>query len=719
MLKRQRSVVLTAVRPSRALLVAATVLLVAAPCGLQGQTRGIQPTDYYRMSFVGDVSLSPTAQHVAFTLTTVVEDENARRRSVWLQRLDGGLPDGEPFRATDPTRDASVIGWSPDGRQLAFNSRRGEESIWFLDLSRPGEAHQIPGLGGPPIWSPDGDWIAYLAAPSDDERAGPRNGWISPNAISSTLSAERFDGRVITHLNYKRDGTHPLLPHPETVRKRQIFVLPASGGDATQLTDLPFSAGGVSWSPDGRYLLFSGDEHEDEELNRDPTTQIYAVSREGGTVRRLSSGYGSNYAPAVSPDGRRMAFLHTEERDAPTRVMVVDVAGDLSFQGTPRTLTSDWDFSPGSPQWTPDGNALRWETAAFGNRHVYEVPVAGGTVRQVTQGDRQLGSVSTSADGRVMAYTSTDPIRPAEVFISSGEGEGEQRITSFNDGWLSEVALAPAERITWRVSDGTEIEGWVIPPVELARNGVNPLILKAHGGPAGMYGNIFFQTFHVLSANGFYVFYPNPRGSSGYGHDFMLGPTVGHWGLVDEEDFLTGIDAVLERFPEIDPDRIGVAGGSYGGYVTNWLTARSDRFAAAVTSRSITSLENLYLTTDAQGWDFGGPLWENREQYRAASPISYVEGVTAPTLIIHSEYDHRTPMQDAEMWFTALKKLEVPVEFVRYPRSSHGLSRSGEPWLLVDRLERLRSWFLHWLVEQPALTADADDASGGVQISPF
>jgi len=153
-----------------------------------------------------------------------------------------------------------------------------------------------------------------------------------------------------------------------------------------------------------------------------------------------------------------------------------------------------------------------------------------------------------------------------------------------------------------------------------------------------------------------------------------------------------------------------VAGGSYGGYVTNWLTSRSDRFAAAVTSRSIASLETLYGTTDATGWEFGGALWENREQFRRASPISYVENVTAATLIIHSEYDHRTPMQDAEMWFSSLKRLEVPVEFVRYPRSSHGLSRSGEPWLLVDRLERIRSWFVHWLIDEPVRV---DGGEGG------
>ena len=699
------------------LFLSATGYLPASP--LLAQERGLLPTDYYGMSFLGDVALSPSGERVAFTVTTVLEEENDRRRSIWLQDLRDGQPLGDPVQVTDPTRNASVIGWSPNGRVLAFNSRRGDESIWFLDTSGPGEAYRIPGVRAAPIWSPNGDWIAFVTSPEETGRSEQRQGSVAPDAISITLDPERFDGRVITHLGYKRDGTHPLLPHPATIPKRQIFVVPAEGGEPIQITDLPFHAGGVTWSPDSRHILFSGDEHEDDELNNEPTTQIYAVAREGGEARRLSPENGSHRAPNVAPDGRRLAFLHTAERNAPTHVMVVTTSSDLTFEGPPRNLTPEWDLSPGSPEWTADGEALRWEASAFGNRHLWEVRADGGAVRQVTQGDRQLGSISASADGTVLAYTSTDPVSPGEVFVSDGEGGSERRITSFNDEWLREVALQSAERITWQVIDGTEIEGWVIPPVGMSPDRQYPLVLKAHGGPAGMYGNTFFETFHILSAAGFYVFYPNPRGSSGYGHDFMLGPTVGHWGLVDEEDFLTGIDSVLVRFPAIDPQRIGVAGGSYGGYVTNWLTARSDRFAAAVTSRSISSLETLYLTTDAQGWDFGGPLWENRDQYRAASPISHVDNVTAPTLIIHSEYDHRTPMQDAEMWFTALKKLEVPVEFVRYPRSSHGLSRSGEPWLLVDRLERIRSWFVHWLIDVPALAADGVDGSASTTHSPF
>lgn len=311
-----------------------------------------------------------------------------------------------------------------------------------------------------------------------------------------------------------------------------------------------------------------------------------------------------------------------------------------------------------------------------------------------------------------MAYTATNAVAPAEVFVARADGGDEVQLTNFNGDWLAERTVQPAVPLTWTVADGTEIQGWVVRPADYEPGQSYPLVLKIHGGPHAAYGNTWFQTFHALSDAGMFVFYPNPRGSSAYGHDFMYA-TRGEWGLMDEEDYMTGVDAVLDAYPDIDPDRIGVSGGSYGGYMTNWLTARfPDRFAAAVTSRSISNWESMYGVSDAQGlmeYEFFGFPWEQRDLYRELSPISYVEHVEAPTLIIHSEEDYRTPMPEGEQWFMALKKREVPVEFVRYPRSSHGLSRTGEPWLLVDRMERLRSWFAYWLADDAPRAERTED----------
>ena len=264
---------------------------------------------------------------------------------------------------------------------------------------------------------------------------------------------------------------------------------------------------------------------------------------------------------------------------------VVNLAADGRFRGVPRNLTGDWEFMPGRPSWSAAGDAVRFVAGVGGNRHVYAVTTSGDLIRQVTSGDRQVGSVSVTSDGLIMAYTVTDAITPAEVFVNRGDGSLQQRLTSFNDAWLSEVSLQRAERLTWTVTDGTEIEGWLIKPVGYEAGRSYPLVLKIHGGPYGAYGNSFFRTFHVLSNAGFFVLYTNPRGSTGYGHDFTYAATPG-WGEIDTEDLLAGVDTALETYSDIDPARIGVSGGSYGGFMTNWLTATTERFAAAVTSRS-------------------------------------------------------------------------------------------------------------------------------------
>ena len=695
------------------LLCAAWVLSAATPGHTSAQRRGLQPADYYDLVTVGDVAVSPEGDLVTFTVTRILEEENRRRREIWMQALENGRPVGDPYRFTDPTENSYAPTWSPDGSVLSFTSQRGDDEnpTWFIRVSGPGgEAFHIEGVRGAPVWSADGEWIAYLA-PAEETEPGERDGWIAPDALSNTLDRERFDGRVVTSTRYKADGTTTLRPHFSVNQADDLYLVSAEGGTPRRLTALPFDKSNVRWSSDGRTLYFSGDENQDDESNEELTGDIWAVRVTDGSVTGLTPNPGSETSPSPSPDGTRLAFVFTAERGAERDLMVVDVGGDGRFTTEPVNLTEGWDLEPGPPRWSADGTAILFSASVRGNRHLFRVPAAGGPVIQVTEGERRLTSISLSDRGHIMAYAATDAVSPTELYVARGDGTAERRATEFNEDWMDRVALVPPERLTWMVGDSVEVEGWLIKPVGYTPGRKYPLILKIHGGPHSAYGNTFFPTFHVLSSAGFFVLYSNPRGSSGYGHEFMYA-TRGRWGLMDSEDYLTGVDFALARYPEADSTRLGVSGGSYGGFMTNWLTATSDRFQAAVTSRSIVNWESWWGSSDAQRlteYEFFGAPWERRDLYRRLSPISYVENVTAPTLIIHSENDYRTPVGDAEQWFMALKNVGVPVEMVRYPRSSHGLSRTGEPWLLVDRLERIRSWFEHWLMEQAPTAIDGGE----------
>ena len=695
------------------------------------QSRTFTPNDWYRVTTLSAPALSPDGKQVAFTVTTVVAAENKRHSEVWLVPAAGG----DPARLTAPGVESSNPRWSPDGKLLLFASTRpgGKGRTWALRMDRPGgEAFEVDSLpnGSTPK---DGSFIVW--SESDTTRAARDTTRRDPfarmqslarppfGAITSPVDPARFDGRHITEMQYKGNGIG-FIPGPRearTYRPAQIWMRPTAGGAKKQLTSDAYSHREATVSPDGQWIAFTADAQlrsdsvvraERDSLAKLPydakrdeaprnDSDIFVIPAAGGTPRRITSSPGDEGDLGWSPDSRTIAFIASPNRTANRRLYTVPAAG-----GAPLNLLGEWQYEPGSFLWLPGGNLVMG--AEIGGRTaVFEVAPAGGPPKEILGGRRRMTGFSWDSERKAVAYTATSLTKPTELFIAGADGLGERQLTHFNDKLNSEIAWSDAERFTYKSVGNLEIEAWLMKPYGYVPGKKYPVVLYIHGGPHSAYGENWFDEFQNLAAAGMWVLFTNPRGSSGYGAPFTFA-TRGRWFAEDYQDLMKAVDVVSRR-PDVDSTNLGVTGGSYGGVMTAWVTAKTTRFKAAQTDRMISEWTYWYGSSDAQGlteFEFYGKPWENQVMYDSLSPIRKVNRVKTPTLMVQSEDDFRTPMGNAELWYMALKKQGVPVELVRYPRSTHELSRSGEPWLLVDRLGRLRQWFGYWLKdERPAINA--------------
>ncbi len=675
---------------------AIALAVAAAPAAAQSP-RPWRATDYYKLATVAAPALSPNARHVAYTVTTVVEDKDRRHSEIWLTSVDGGL---KPFRLTNPTTEAANPVWSPDGSLLAFTSRRegAPDNVWFLRMQGPGgEAFQIKGVKAAPSFAPDGKTLLFVWEGEEPDSLKNET-WrkrVSPAAITRGPDPKRFDGRVYTSLPFKGDERGYLAPR-EGQRPAHLYTVAIDGGTPRQLTQGALEPSDPAWSPDGKSIALVFDSTDLKEIVPQSRPELYVMRVGDASVRRVPTGFVSNTAPAWSPDGTTLAFICSKGRGEENDVCVIPAAG-----GSARNLTSGWDLAPGDPQWSADGKTLYVAAETRGNAHLFAVAVAGGTVTQVTSGERTLRGFTFSRDGRALAYVGSDITKPFELFTAALTGSApanERRLTAANDSLVAGVTMIPADTFSFAGVGGLRIQGWLMKPHGYQRGRKYPLVLSIHGGPHSNYGNILFPEFQMLAGQGYWMLFTNPRGSTGYGHKFTFA-TRGRWGMEDYQDLMQAVDVVIKR-GEVDTTRMAVLGGSYGGFMTNWILGHTRRFAVAQTDRSIYNWYSWYGSSDAQGlteYEFLGAPWENDSLYRVLSPMGFADRIATPLLIVHSEDDFRTPITDAEQLFVMLRKRGVPSEFVRYPRSFHGLSRTGPPWLLVDRLERIRSWFAHWI----------------------
>lgn len=679
-------------RLQRAFMIAAMI-----PTALSAQqARPWQATDYYRLTVVSDPELAPDGRRIAFVVTTVVEDKDRRHNEIWMASADGSAA---PFRYTSPSTEATNPTWSPDGSLLAFSSRRegSEDDVWFLRTSAPGgEAFQIKGVHALPVFSRDGQWLLYSwrGEEPDSLKKEPWRNRVSPSAITRGPDPKRFDGRVYTSIPIVGDERGYLAPR-ETRRPSHLYLVPIAGGTARQLTRGELSQTSPAWSPDGRLIAFEQDTSENREVRDDSWPALFLFTLADSSTRPLNTGYPQSSDPSWAPDGRTIAFVCSKGRGLENDVCVIPLSG-----GVARNLTAGWSLEPTGITWSADGKTLYFSAETSGNVHLFSVATAGGPVRQVTSGERTLRGFTLSADTRSLAYTSSDITHGFELYVTPLARAAERRLTSFNDSLFKQITAIPADTFWFTGVGGLKIQGWLMKPFGYQPGKSYPLVLSIHGGPHSNYGNILFPEFQMLAGQGYWMLFTNPRGSSGYGHDFTFS-TRARWGLEDYQDLMQAVDVAIARAKGgVDTTRMAVLGGSYGGFMTNWIVGHTNRFRVAQTDRSIFNWYSWYGSSDAQGltdYEFNGAPWESDSLYRALSPMTYATNMRTPMLIVHSEDDKRTPITDGEQLFMSLRKRGVPAEFVRYPRSFHGLSRTGPPWLLVDRLERIRTWFAYWL----------------------
>jgi dipeptidyl aminopeptidase/acylaminoacyl peptidase len=658
--------------------------------------RPLTPEDLVRFRWVDHVRLSPSGDRVAYQVTWADAEIRQNQGRVMVAGTQPGAPARE-LRA-DVRRDHAPE-WSPDGARLAFLARRGARDQLVVAPADGGEAVPLTAIPDGVLaacWAPDARRLAFLARVVGD----PDEVVDDPRPPEGEEQARRPPiARVARTLAYKRDGVGYL-----DGRQSHLFVVEADGGEPRPLTAGGWSVEGFDWAPDGRSLAAIGDAEPDADLRR--SRRLYVIDAETGVRRSIAEGLLIS-SPAWSPRGDLVAFIAPIDMEAGRldRVWVAPVAG-----GSPRCLTADLDRSVGDSVlsdmrsghgtrlvWSEDGERVFFVASGPGEAELCSVGLDGGVAVEVPS-ERRVVYDFDVAGGHV-AVCATDPANPGDVFLR--EAEGERRLTDAN-AWLRGRALAAPERHVFTAADGLALEGWLLRPPDLDPGRRHPLALQVHGGPHGQYGWAFFHEFQVLAGMGILVLGVNPRGSDGYGERFRRA-VVRDWGGRDYEDLLAALDQVIARTGIVDEARLGIAGGSYGGFMTNWAIGHTDRFAAAVSMRSISNLVSEFAQHDLVLWgelEMGPRPWPDPSELWHRSPIRLVNEMRTPLLLLHSEMDLRCAISQAEELFGALRLLGRPVEMVRFPGESHDLSRSGRPDRRIERLRRVAGWFQRYLLDQ-------------------
>ena len=654
------------------------LLLVFGALTASVLARPIQHQDLFDFQWIGEVRVSPNGQHAVFVRTVVDAKKTGYDTSLWIVDLPGGK-----LRAlTYGTKDRAPR-FSPDGQQLAF-VRNGALALMPLDGGEAQILSDVPRPVSSPFWSPDGRQLAFVCDANDEDNTPKKDGYVS-------------DLLVTARAHYRVNGGGNL----DSKRHRHVWIQGLTKGKATRLTQGNFDVSDPQFAPDGS--LFYVSDPRPERYYEPNYSEIHRLKGSDTLVAKLPL---SIYGLKLSPDGSKLAF-HAEQARPVRSYSQPDLYVMPASGGTPKNLTADYDFDMGSgvagdnsPPAGGGGSGLVWrngellDVVAKRGRAILVAVSEDGRVRELSHGDQAVQAFAYEG-GQFILKVST-PTVLNELFTLDGRA-----LTHLND--FSQFGLTEPEELNYRSFDGKMIQAWVQWPPKHKPDQKVPLILNIHGGPHAAYGFVFDHEFQTQAARGYAVLYPNPRGSTSYGQEF--GNSIQHHYPGDDyKDLMAGVDFLLSR-GDLDGERLGVTGGSGGGLLTNWTVGHTRRFRAAVSQRDIADWAAWWYSSDMTLFEpswFKGAPFENPAEFAERSPITYVKDIHTPMLFILGDADTRTPPESGgEQLFRALKYLHRVAVLVRFPRESHDLSRSGEPWHRVERLDHIVNWFDRWLLGIP------------------
>jgi dipeptidyl aminopeptidase/acylaminoacyl peptidase len=650
-------------------------LLLIASAPALAQERRFTIDDLLKVRRVGDPQVSPKGDFVAFTITDPDKTANKSMTQIYLVPLSGG----EPRQLTNDEHSSASPRWSPDGEKLAFVSARdGDDQIWTIDISS-GALKKVTTIStgaGDPVWSPDGKWLAFASdiypECSDDACNKKR---------AEEVAANKVKAHVATRLLYRhwkswKDGL-----------RTHVFVVSSAGGEAKDMTPgdydaPPFSLGGptdYAFSPDSRELAFVSNHDKVEAMSTN--ADVWIVPVRGGAAKNITAANkGYDGSPQYSPDGRFLAYRSQVtpgyESDR-FRLMIYDLKANQS-----KSISESLDSWVDEFAFSPDSKAIYLTAEERGRAPIYTVSVNGGPVKKLISGEGFNSDIHPTKDGHALVFARSSSVKPSEVYRANADGTGATPLTTTNDKSISSFKLQPAEEVVWTGGAGAKVAGWIVKPANFNPRRKYPLVVLIHGGPQGAWSDNWGYRWNpqIYAGDGYVAFLPNPRGSTGYGQQFVA-EISGDWGGKVFTDISNGV-AMMANQPYIDKNRIGAAGASYGGYMIDWIEGHNNdprfTYKVLVSHDGVYNLEAMYGVTEElwfPEWEFKGTPWTNKEMYERWSPHNFVQNFKTPILIITNSLDYRVPEGEGLQLFTAVQRMGVESKLVDFPDEGHWVGK--------------------------------------------